>query len=394
MNECATINGIRLYLVKIPFVTPFRISGGVSFSRKSLIVELHSDGITGWGETSPFEAPFYSSETVNSVRVIIEGEMIPRVTGKTFENIEHIKTALGENVRGNPFARAAIETAYWDLIARKNGLPLKPVITKKLEKYGTTAEYLKSNNYLVSGVSVGIPEDMDLRTLKKWVAEFVEDGYQRIKLKVSPEWNVSAVKTAREVVGADMQMWVDGNASFDIDEHLETLRSFDSFNLCFLEQPLNNDDLFFHGKLSKLVKTPICLDESMKSLMWARACVEGDISKIWNIKVHRMGGLLEAVKVYAYASIHGVKVWGGTMPESGIGSMSIANLASFAGFAYPTDIEDSARWFGKGNDLIEIRMDSKGSIYLDETAPGIGVVNMDNFRRYATLLVEIGEMNA
>lgn len=390
MNERVKIDGIKLYEVDIPFIIPFRISGGVNPTRKSLIIEMHSDGVTAWGETSPFELPFYSAETVSSARVIVEQVMIPRVIGKTFDSIEAINQALKENVRGNPFARAAIETAYWDMVARKNNVPIKEVIKKKLQEYHTTDEFLKNKNYIESGVSVGIPDDLSLKTLANWVEGYANDGYNRIKLKVRPGWDTEAVKTARGVVGYDMPMWVDGNSSFDFDRHVELLRGFDDYNLCFLEQPLHNDDLFYHGKLSKLVKTPICIDESLKSVLSARQCIEGDVCKIWNIKVHRTGGLLEAVKIYAYASQNGASVWGGTMPESGIGSLAIANLASFGGFAYPTDIEDSARWFGRGNDLIEIEMDKNGRIYLDDQTVGIGEVNMDNLKKYSKLLTKAG----
>ncbi|WP_352418328.1 o-succinylbenzoate synthase [Proteiniborus sp.] len=387
INEKFKIDGARIVEVDIPYAIPFQISGGVSYSRKSLIIELWSDGIVGYGESAPFEAPFYSSETISSAKAMLEEWIFPRVIGKEIQSIEDINLIINDSIRGNNFAKAGVETAYWDLVARKNNISLKTLIYNKLKELGTTEEYLKNNSYIYSGASVGIPEDNSYDTLAKWIEEYVEEGYKRIKVKVKPGWDLKALETARKVIGDDFILWPDANASFNLKEHESILKEMDKYNCTFIEQPLHHDDILDHCKLSKMIKTPICLDESLKSERVAEQAIEIGGSNIWNIKVQRVGGIYEALKIYSLASKHNIEVWGGTMPESGIGGACILALATFSGFKYPACIEPSSRWYGKGKDIKEMVMGKDGKIHLDEEV-GIGEINKDNYEKYGKIVYE------
>src|SRR5699024_3578643 len=151
--------------------------------------------------------------------------------------------------------------------------------------------------------------------------------------------------------------------------------------------PLNHDDILEHNKLRQVIKTPICFDESLKSERVAKQIIELGVSKIWNIKIQRVGGLYEAAKIYSLASKHEIEVWGGTMPESGIGGASILALSTYAGFKYPACIEPSSRWYGDGKDLKEMKMDDKGRVYLEEEI-GIGQINKANYKKYGKVVYE------
>ncbi len=387
IDEKMVIDGARIVEVDIPYAIPFQISGGLSYSRKSLIIELYSDGVIGYGESAPFEAPFYSSETISSAKAVLSEWLFPKIIGKEIQSIEDINQKLNENVRGNNFAKAGIETAYWDLVAKKNNISLKTLLHHKLEELGTTKEYLRNKDYIYSGVSIGIPEDGSYKTLERWVKEYVEEGYKRVKVKIKPGWDLKAIETARNVVGNDFILWPDANASYNMEEHEEILREMDKYNCTFIEQPLNHDDILEHNKLRQVIKTPICFDESLKSERVAKQIIELGVSKIWNIKIQRVGGLYEAAKIYSLASKHEIEVWGGTMPESGIGGASILALSTYAGFKYPACIEPSSRWYGAGKDLKEIEMDDKGRIYLEEEI-GIGQINKANYKKYGKVVYE------
>lgn len=386
INERCMIDKIRIVEVNIPYAIPFQISGGISYSRKSLIIELWSDGVVGYGESAPFESPYYSSETISSVKAILMECIIPKIIGKDIKSIEDINNIINDGIRGNNFAKAGVETAYWDLIAKKNNISLKKLIYHKLKELGTTKEYLRNSDFIYSGVSVGIPSDNSYDTLAKWINEYVKEGYKRVKVKVRPGWDLKAIEIARRVVGDDFLLWPDANASFDLNEHIDILKEMDSFNCAFIEQPLHHDDILDHCRLAKLIRTPICLDESLKSERVARQVLEIEGSNIWNIKIQRVGGLYEAVKIYSLASKNNIKVWGGTMPESGIGGASIIALATFAGFKYPACVEPSSRWYGKNKDLKEIVMDREGRIFLEEV--GIGEINKDNYKKYGKIIFE------
>lgn len=388
IDETAVIERVRLVEVSLPLVTPFQISGGTCYCRHSIIVELTSEGVTGFGECAPFDGPFYSSETFSSVKAVLEEFLLPRIIRKKIEGIEHLNFVLTEGIRGNAFARAGIETAYWDLIARKNNVSLRELIRWYMAKLETPAKYLKTREYIESGVSVGIPVDQNYSTLCKWIERYMQEGYRRIKIKIKPGWDLEAVRVARSVVGRDFPFWVDANASFDLKEHLYIFQKMDEYNCLFYEQPLHYDDLLDHAVLARKVKTPICLDESLKSYRYGRQALEINAAKVWNIKIQRLGGLLEAIKLYKLAVENDIGLWAGTMPETGIGTMPIICLGSFEGFIFPSDVEASKRWYGKGQDLIEIEITEDGKIGVPEGI-GIGSINFENYRRYGRTLLEV-----
>lgn len=375
----AKIDRVRILDMALKYVKPFQISGGLSYYRHSLIVELYSDGVIGYGESAPFDAPYYSSETVSSARACLLEWLVPKIEGQTFASIEELNEVLSQGVRGNNFAKAGIETAYWDLIARKNNVPLRNIVKEKLIEYGVTGENLACNDYITMGISTGIPEDNTLKTFGKWVEQYRDAGYKRIKIKVRPGWDIEPMRVSREILGNDFPFWPDANSAYDLEKHLETLKQFDQFNCQFIEQPLHHDDIWDHAKLSKILKTPVCLDESLKSSRIAQQVVEIGSSRIWNIKLQRMGGLLEGVKTYAIAAKNNIPVWAGSMPETGIGTMAIMSLATFANFRYTADIVVSSDWYVRGSDPMEITMDSEGRSYLGKGI-GIGEIDWDIYK--------------
>lgn len=385
IDQAATINQIILYEISIPLKKPFQISGGTLYKRKSLIIELSDGEEIGYGESAPFEGPFYSSETISTVKSILIEHIFGKIIGGEIKSIEEFNKIISENIRGNNFAKAGIETAYWDLIARKNNISLQDLIYNKLKEMGTPNLFLKKNNYIESGVAIGIPESLKVSELKKWIYDYLEEGYRRVKIKIRPGWDQEPIKVTRDIVGFNFPFWVDANSSYGYPQHLSVFQHLDQYNCLFIEQPLNYDDILDHTKLSKQIKTPICLDESLKNVNVAKHIIELETSKIWNMKIQRVGGLLEACKIYKLGVQNGVELWGGTMPESGIGAMFIIALASFNGFKYPSDVEPSTRWYGHGNDLIEIKMDQDGKIYLSE-AIGIGEINRKYLEKYGEII--------
>ncbi|MCS6862489.1 MAG: o-succinylbenzoate synthase [Abditibacteriales bacterium] len=388
ITEQHTIERVVLYEIAIPLEIPFTISGGTLVTRKSLIVELHSEGVVGYGESAPFEAAFYSSETIDSAAALLRRWLLPRVAGKTIESIAALNDLLNADVRGNYFAKAGVENAYWDLVARKNNLSLHALVRRKLEELGVAEKFRQSEPSFESGVAIGIPPDGDVHTLQRWTEMYLQEGYRRVKIKIKPGWDVAPVRAVREVIGEDFPFWVDANAAYRLEEHRDVFKDLDRFHLCFYEQPLHHDDLLDHAKLARAVQTPLCLDESLKSPRVAQQAVELQSAAVWNIKIQRVGGLLNALKIYRIGVEHGIALWGGTMPESGVGSAPMMALASFVGFVYPADIEPSARWYGKGKDLIEIEMSPDGRIAVP-TGVGLGLpLHEENYRQIRTLVFD------
>ena len=390
MDERARIDAIVVRELTLPFRTPFRVPCGVLPARRSLVVELWSDGAVGYGESAPCEEPFYSDEMLAGVRVVQEELYLPRLVGRTFESIAAFDAALRDGVRGNPFARAGLENAYWDLCCRRSGVPLVEAIARAMERAGVPEPQRTPRPAVPSGVALGIPEDERAESLEREIRAELREGYQRVKIKIRPGWDVEAARAARRAAGDGFPLWTDGNASFDLERHIDVFKAMDDLGLLFHEQPLEHRDLLDHRRLARAIRTPVCLDESLTGARAARDALELEASRIWNIKVQRVGGLVEALEVYRLAVERGAELWGGTMPESGIGAQAILALGAFPAFSYPSDVEPSRRWYEPGLDPIEIDMTPQGEVPVPRAA-GIGaMLDRERYERATRIIFARG----
>ena len=347
---------VELRLLRLPLVEPFIISGGTMTERTSLVVILHDeDGNRGYGESPPFELPFYSDETLAGARDLLERVLIPRILGVEIGAPEELDRALRVGIRGNPFARAALDTAAWDLEAARRGTGLAVLLGERLGC--TPAEEIPC------GVALGIPPDRSTGTLRRWIAAAVSHGYRRVKIKVAPGWDVEPIEAARrELAGTGLPLTVDGNGAYEWPEHESALRAMDESELLYIEQPLHPDELVGHARLAERLRTPVCLDETLRDSRAARQVIDLGGPLVWNVKVHRVGGLSEVARIVALARQAGARLWAGTMPESGLGSQAALAAASMPEFTYPSDLEPSSRWFGTGKDVIELTMSGDGQM--------------------------------
>jgi len=350
----------------LPLVEPFVISGGTIAERRSLVVVLHDDaGHVGYGECPPFHLPFYSEETLAGARDLIERVLLPRVVGREFEGPvpEAVDAALREGVRGNWFARAGVETAAWDLEAHARGTGLAALLGDRL---GVTPA-----GAVDCGVALGIPPERRAAVLTQWVYEAVQRGYRRVKIKVAPGWDAAAVVAARAgMAGTTLPLTVDANGAYEWPRDETALRALDDAGLLYIEQPLHPDELVGHARLGDTLRTPICLDETLRDARAASQIMALNGPKVWNIKVHRVGGLGEVCRIYRLAAQYGAHLWAGTMPESGIGSQGALAAASLPLFVYPSDLEPSSRWFGRNGDIIKLTMGKDGRMAVPQQSCG------------------------
>jgi O-succinylbenzoate synthase len=369
----AVIRGARVYQVALPLRVPFAISGGVMRVRRSLIVELVDDsGVSGFGESAPFEFPFYSSETVSSALSCLEDVLLPRLVGETVGDSESLWQMLRHGVRGNRMARAGVDTAWWSLAARREGTALAELVTRRLSELGVTGDALRRSGDVPCGVAIGIPEGEDLTTLERDVRAAVQRGYRRVKLKIRPGWDRDPVNAARSILrqeGVDLPLWADANGAYDRTRHRPDLEVLDDLGLLFIEQPFGEEALWDAAVHNRASRTPVCLDESLVSDDVARQVIEMGGPTIWNLKVQRLGGLEEACRVYARGTAAGAQLWVGTMPETGVGAQAALALAAHGGCVYPTDVEPSERWYEPGADLLDLTMSPGGTMQVPDRAP-------------------------
>ncbi len=349
-----TIDRIDLFLCRLPLVHFFETSFGRSYDRTFVLIRVEGDGHEGWGESVAEANPYYSSETTETVWHIIAGFIAPLLIGRRFDHPREIYPAL-RRIRGHNMAKAGVEMASWDLYARAVNQPLSKVL-------GGTRDRI------ASGVSIGIQDSLD--QLMSKIENELAAGYQRIKIKIKPGWDLDAVERVRRTFG-NIPLQVDANAAYSLGD-AAMLAKLDPFDLLLIEQPLDYDDVMDHAVLQKQIKTPVCLDESIHTVRIARDAIEARACRIINIKPGRVGGYQASIELHDLCAANGIPVWHGGMLESGIGRAHNIHLASLPNFTLPGDIAASKRYYQP--DLIEPAIDvaADGTIEVP-TGPGIGV---------------------
>jgi O-succinylbenzoate synthase len=360
------IERIELRVIEIPLVHFFETSFGRTTTRRILLVRIDADGLTGWGEVTAGETPFYSYETPETAWHILRDFLIPWTLGKDWAAPGDV-VAPFRPIRGHNMAKAALENALWVIAAQQNNLPLAKMVG------GTLVE-------IPCGVSIGIQTSIE--SLLEKIAREVAAGYQRIKVKVKPGWDVNVLEAIRTRFPRILLM-ADANSAYSLAD-LAHLKEFDRFYLMMIEQPLGWDDLLDHAKLQKEIATPICLDESIHSAGDARKALEIGAGKIINIKLGRVGGFTAARAVHDVCRARNVPVWCGGMLESGIGRAHNIAMSTLPGFTLPGDVSASKRYWSE--DIIdpEVVVGGHGTIQVPQTA-GLGYT--PNLQRIEKLTV-------
>ena len=345
---------IEIDLVKLPFVHFFETSVGRAYDRAFSIIRVYEGGVCGWGECVAEEEPLYCGETTETAWHVMKDFLVPLVLRKGLAEPEDFAREAAV-YRGNRMAKAGLELALWDLKARKAGLPLHRL-------YGGV------RTEIAAGVSCGIEDS--LTDLVAGIGRYLDQGYRRIKIKIKPGWDAAACAAVRQRF-PDIMLQADANGAYGIGD-LAALKALDAFDLLMLEQPFGYEDLWDHARLQGELATPVCLDESVVSYDTARAALEMGSCRIINIKVGRVGGLVEARRIHDLCEARGVPVWCGGMLESGIGRAHNLHIATLPDFCLPNDLSASRRYFEE--DLIDpfIELSGPGTIRVPD-GPGIGV---------------------
>ncbi|WP_322495674.1 o-succinylbenzoate synthase [Chloroflexus sp.] len=321
------IEAIELRRIKLPYRSPFETSGWREEANHSVIVTLHSEGAIGWGEAPVGAGPWYNEETQATAWAMMREILAPMLLGRDLSRPEEVD-AIFARVRGNRMARAGLEFAAWDLFGRARGESLSTMLGGARQRVEV-------------GVSVGVQPSIE--ALLEVVEGYVSAGYQRVKLKIKPGWDVEPTRAVRER-WPDLRLQVDANSIYTLDQAPQ-LAKLDEFELLLIEQPLAHDDIIDHAKLQRQLRTPICLDESIVSPDHARWAIELRACGVINIKPSRVGGFTAARQIHDMAQAAGIPVWCGGMLETGIGRAANVGLASLPNFSLPGDISANDRYF-------------------------------------------------
>ena len=367
------IKEIKLHQLLMTMKNPFTTSFGTQQKRFVTIVEaIDEDGTSGFGECVSGEDPLYSEEFMDATLIALKKYFGPLVINKEISHPNEV-WEIYKPFKRNNMAKASIEGAVWDLYAKKKGISLA-------EAMGGTKEEVDV------GVSLGL-ENTDELLLER-IGEKVEEGYKRIKVKIKPGRDVEMVRKIREVY-PDIPLMVDANSAYTLDD-IDTLKALDEFNLMMIEQPLMAGDVIDHAKLQKQIKTPVCLDESIDSYESAAAAIELGSCEIINVKVGRVGGITQSIKIHDLAKKHNIPLWCGGMLEAGVGRLHNVAITALGGFVLPGDTASSSRyWF---EDIITPEVVAENGIVKVSDKPGIGAdVDFGKMEQY---LVKVDTITA
>jgi len=344
---------IEVRHIELPLKHPFETSFGRSTSKEFLLLSVSADGITGFSECVADADPYYLPETNGTVFHVLREFLVPLAFSLDIRDPRDVLPALAR-VRGHEMAKACVEMAIWELVARRDGVPLHKVLGGR-------------GGRIESGVSIGLQKDEG--ALLERVETEVAAGYRRIKIKIKPghDRRLAAAIRARF---PQIRLMVDANSAYTLAD-APVLRELDAFDLMMVEQPLAWDDIVDHATLQKELRTPVCLDESIRGVDNARHALDLGACRIINIKVGRVGGFRGMLDIHELCFGRGVPVWCGGMLESGIGRLANVHLQTLPGFTLPGDTSASARYFEE--DLVDppVVVASDGTIAVPD-APGIG----------------------
>lgn len=348
------ISSIELREIHLPLIHFFETSFGRTTERRIILARVvDADGAEGWGECTAGEGPFYSDEWAETAWATLKDFLAPMVVGHEANHAAAVYELM-KKVRGHRMAKATIETACWDLEAKRAGLPL-------WKHLGGVKEEIPC------GVSIGIQDSPE--ALLEKIEKELADGYQRIKIKIKPGWDLDIVRRVRERF-PEILLMGDANSAYTLAD-VPLFKALDEFNLMMFEQPLAHDDIFDHAELQRQIKTPVCLDESIHSIGDAEHAIKLGSCRIINVKLGRVGGHSQAQRVEQVCRQSGIPVWCGGMLESGIGRAHNIAMATLPGFTLPGDVSASARYWEE--DIIEpaVTVSARGTIAAPDK-PGIG----------------------
>ena len=347
------IDRIDIIRVKVPFVHPFETSFTRFVERDALLVKIYSEGLIGYGECKAFYAPLYNPEDNGTCHHIIKDFLVPLLLHNDIAGPKEFMEKVSF-IRGNRLAIASVENALWDLTSQREGKSLKTLI-------GGTRDEVKV------GVSLGI--EATIPDLLKKFEKYLAQGYHRTKIKIRPGWDIEVIKEVRRHY-PDITLTVDANSDYTLAD-IDLFKAMDEYNLCYIEQPLGDNDLLDHAVLQKAIQTRLCLDESIISLEAARQAIELGSCKVINIKSSRVGGISESIKIHDLCRKHDIPLWVGGMTELGIGRVQNISLASMPHFTLANDIAASNRYFDEDITIPTVNITERCTLVVPDETNGV-----------------------
>lgn len=341
------LHEVELFRVRLPLVTPFRTAHDITAHKDALLVRVRTDAGVGWGECTAQVAPSYAPDTIDTARLVLRDELIPRA----------FSGAPLDAVRGHQTARTAFDCALLDARLRADGVSL-------------AAHLGARRSFVPGGVAIGLTDSCD--ELRRLVVACAEQGYERVKCKIAPGYDVEPLRHARAELGDHRALAADANGSYDLDGARKLIHAVDDLDLQCLEQPLAAGEMLDHAELARHATTPVCLDESVSNADDAELAIHLGAAQVISIKPGRTGSVADLQRMHDACVRGRVDALAGGMLETGVGRAFLLAVAALPGFAMTGDCSASDRYFGVDGDLTEPFVLERGRLRVP-SGPGLGV---------------------
>lgn len=311
-----TIADVRVILADIPVQRPHEMSFTTLAAVNYVFVRVETrDGLVGWGEAACLGGPTWSEESAESIAVTIERYLAPWLVGRDAAQVEALNREMARRVQGNPFARAAIEMALWDLNGRALGVPVHRLLGGRV----------RDRVPLSWSLAVSDP-DAELAEARAKVAL----GHRIFKIKTAAHpvaHDVERVRRLREALGPEVALRVDANQGWDRPTALRAIRALEPYALDFVEQPVARWDFGGMAEIARSVTVPIMADESCGSPHDALAIARLGGVSILALKLTKSAGILGTMAIARIAEAAGLGCYVGCMIETSLGTAAYLQVA-------------------------------------------------------------------
>jgi muconate cycloisomerase len=354
------IGDVRLVLADIPVRRPHTMSFTTLEAVNFVFVRIETrDGLVGWGEAACLGGPTWSEESAESIAATLERYVVPWLRGRDATQLEALRREMARRVQGNPFARAAVEMALWDLNGRALGVPVHRLLGGRVRD-----RVPLSWSLAVADPAAEVAE----------AREKVAHGQRIFKIKTAAHpvaEDVARVRAIRQAVGPEVRLRVDANQGWDRTTALRAIRALEPYDLDFVEQPLPRWDLDGMAEIARAVQVPIMADESCGSPQDALAIVRRGGVAILALKLTKSAGLGPTMTIAGIAEAAGLGCYVGCMIETSLGTAAYLQAALAA-----ASVTWGCELFGplllRGDVVREpVRYADGGILALD--GPGLGV---------------------
>ncbi|NIE78028.1 muconate cycloisomerase [Pantoea sp. Ap-967] len=323
------VQRVEVLIVDLPTIRPHKLAMRTMKGQTLVLLKLHcSDGVVGIGEATTIGGLSYGAESPESIKTNLEAWFAPLIVGEDATNINRLLKRINQQVRGNTFAKSAVETALLDAQGKRLDISVADLLG------GRVREGLECAWTLASGDTVrDIDEAEQMLDLRR---------HRHFKLKIGandPLVDIAHVSAIKRALGDRASVRVDVNQAWSEAVAIRASQMLADAGVELIEQPLHRSDRLGMARLSAKSPIPLMADEAIESVADSFALAQMAAAPIFALKIAKTGGPKSVLKTAAIAEAAGIALYGGTMLEGTVGTVASAQaFSTFESLEWHTEL--------------------------------------------------------